>query len=241
MILACHQPNFMPWSGLFFKALIADEIVLLDDVQFPLGGSWVNRNRLKNDQGELWLTVPVWKRGRSLQRLDAVEICYDEAWQKKHILSLEHAYKHAPYWEEHGGFFRQIYGERWRRLLELNLAIIDYLRLHLGIDRPSLLSSAFAVTSKGSERLADICRAVGATAYLTIASSKKYLKEEVFHRSGIQLLYYTFEPPVYPQLWGEFRANLSVVDLLLTCGPKSAHLIRPAGRLLPPRNPCFCP
>jgi len=51
--------------------------------------------------------VPVWKRGRSLQRIDAVEICYDESWQKKHLLSLEHAYKHAPYWEEHGGFFRE--------------------------------------------------------------------------------------------------------------------------------------
>ena len=75
MIIACHQPNFLPWPGLFFKALQADRLVLLDDVQFPLGGSWVNRNRLKNDQGELWLTVPVWKRGRSLQRIDHVEIC----------------------------------------------------------------------------------------------------------------------------------------------------------------------
>jgi hypothetical protein len=234
MILACHQPNFMPWSGLFFKALVADQFVLLDDVQFPLGGSWVNRNRLKNDQGELWLTVPVWKRGRSLQRIDAVEICHDEGWQKKHLLSLEHAYRHAPYWEEHGEFFREIYSEKWRRLLELNLAILDYLRLHMGIDRPFLLSSAFAVTSTGSERLADLCRAVGATAYLTVVSSKKFLHEEVFDRFGIQLLYYTFEAPVYPQLWGEFRANLSVVDLLLICGPKSTHLIRPAGRLIPP-------
>jgi hypothetical protein len=232
MILACHQPNFMPWSGLFFKALVADQFVLLDDVQFPLGGSWVNRNRLKNDQGELWLTVPVWKRGRSLQRIDAVEVCHDEGWQKKHLLSLEHAYKHAPYWEEHRGFFRQIYGEKWQRLLELNLVILGYLSRHIGIDRPFLLSSTFAVASTGSARLADLCRAVGATAYLTVVSSKKYLNEEVFHCSGIELLYYTFEPPVYPQLWGEFLANLSVVDLLLTCGPKSAHVIRPAGRLL---------
>jgi len=58
MVIACHQPNFMPWSGLFFKALVADQLVLLDDVQFPLGGSWVNRNRLKNDQGELCSPCP---------------------------------------------------------------------------------------------------------------------------------------------------------------------------------------
>lgn len=240
MIIACHQPNFMPWTGFFFKALTADRLVLLDDVQFPLGGSWVNRNRLKNDQGQLWLTVPVWKRGRSLQPIDTVEICSDENWQKKHLLSLEHAYKHAPYWEEYGGFFREIYGSRWQRLLELNLVILDYLRPHLGIARPFLLSSAFAVPTKGSERLVDLCRAIGADAYLTVLSSKKYLDEEVFHRHGIQLFYYTFEPPIYPQLWGPFLANLSAVDLLLTCGPKSAQLIRPAGRLLTSRGTRFC-
>jgi hypothetical protein len=96
MMIACHHPNFMPWPGLFFKGMQAEQLVLLDDVQFPLGGSWINRNRLKNDQGELWLTVPVWKRGRSFQRIDQVEICNDENWQKKHLFSLEHAYKHAP-------------------------------------------------------------------------------------------------------------------------------------------------
>jgi hypothetical protein len=234
MILACHQPNFMPWTGFFFKAMVADRLVLLDDAQFPLGGSWVNRNRLKNDQGELWLTVPVWKRGRSLQRIDAVEICFEENWQKKHLLSLEHAYKHAPYWEEHRGFFREIYERPWQRLLELNLAILDFLRHHLGIDRPFFLSSTFAVSGKGSERLVDLCRAVGANAYLTVLSSRKYLDETLFHRQGIRLVYYTYEPPVYPQLWGEFRANLSTIDLLLTCGAKSPHLIRPAGRIVSP-------
>jgi hypothetical protein len=234
MILACHQPNFMPWTGFFFKAMVADRFVLLDDAQFPLGGSWVNRNRLKNDQGELWLTVPVWKRGRSLQRIDAVEICFEENWQKKHLLSLEHAYKHAPYWEEHRGFFRDICERRWQRLLELNLAILDFLRHHLGIGRPFSLSSTFAVGSKGSERLVDLCRAVGANAYLTVLSSRKYLDEALFHRQGIRLVYYTYEPPVYPQLWGEFRANLSAIDLLLTCGAKSPHLIKPAGRIVSP-------
>jgi hypothetical protein len=51
MMIACHHPNFMPWPGLFFKGMQAEQLVLLDDVQFPLGGSWINRNRLKNDQG----------------------------------------------------------------------------------------------------------------------------------------------------------------------------------------------
>jgi hypothetical protein len=202
MMIACHHPNFMPWPGLFFKGMQAEQLVLLDDVQFPLGGSWINRNRLKNDQGELWLTVPVWKRGRSFQSIDQVEICNDGNWQKKHLFSLEHACKHAPYWDEHFRFFQEICSKQRQNLLELNLEILDYLRLALGIPQPFVRSSTFAIETSGSQRLVDICKALGA------------------------------EPPIYPQLWGDFIANLSVLDLILTCGPKSGGLIRQAGRLV---------
>lgn len=207
----------------------AEKLVLLDDVQFPLGGNWVNRNRLKNDQGELWLTVPVWKRGRSFQPIDKVEICNEENWQNKHFLSLEHAYKNAPYWDEHLRFFQEIYSKQRQNLLELNLKILDCLRLALGITQPFLRSSTLAIEAKGSQRLVDICKGVGARKYLTIASSHKFLDEELFRHHGIQLVYYKYEPPIYPQLWGDFIANLSVSDLILTCGPKSAGLIKKAG------------
>ncbi|MFP3870149.1 MAG: WbqC family protein [Syntrophobacteria bacterium] len=232
MMIACHQPNFMPWPGLFFKAFEADRLVLLDDVQFPLGGSWVNRNRLKNDQGEMWLTVPVWKRGRSGQRIDQVETCNEENWQKKHLLSLEHAYKHAPYRDDHLRFCREIYRRRWSKLLELNLVILDYLRDSLGLSRPFLCSSSLSIEAKGSRRLLAICQALGARKYLTVASSYKYLDQELFGAYGIQVVYYKYQPPIYPQLWGDFLANLSTFDLVLTCGSKSSEMIRQAGRLV---------
>ena len=68
MIITTHQPIFLPWPGFFAKALQADAMVLLDTVQFPIGRSWMTRNRLKSDQGELWLRVPVWKTGKGTQR-----------------------------------------------------------------------------------------------------------------------------------------------------------------------------
>ena len=222
----------MPWPGIFYKAMQAEKLVLLDDVQFPLGGSWVNRNRLKNDQGELWLTVPVWKRGRSFQPIDKVEICNEENWQNKHFLSLEHAYKNGPYWDQHFRFFQEIYRKQRQNLLGLNLKILDYLRLALGIAQPFLRSSTLAIEAKGSQRLVDICKGFGARKYLTIASSYKFLDEDLFRHHGIQIVYYKYEPPIYPQLWGDFIANLSVLDLILTCGPKSAGLIRKAGRIV---------
>ena len=32
MMIACHHPNFMPWPGIFYKAMQASQVVLLDDV-----------------------------------------------------------------------------------------------------------------------------------------------------------------------------------------------------------------
>lgn len=58
----------------------------------------------------------------------------------------------------------------------------------------------------------------------------KYLDLEKFRAGGIQLGFARFQPPVYPQLWGDFRYNLSVLDLLLNCGPKSLEIIA--------RSPC---
>jgi hypothetical protein len=41
----------------------------------------------------------------------------------------------------------------------------------------------------------------------------------------IELALRKFRPPVYPQLWGDFRYNLSTLDLLLNCGPKARDII----------------
>jgi hypothetical protein len=79
MVVTTHQPIFLPWPGFFYKALQVDALVLLDHVQFPQGRGWLHRNRLKSDQGDHWLRVPIRKGSRvpaalgrlSLQRLHA--------------------------------------------------------------------------------------------------------------------------------------------------------------------------
>ena len=45
MLVACHQPNFLPWLGFFAKLARSDRFVLLDDVQFPRTsrGTYTNR------------------------------------------------------------------------------------------------------------------------------------------------------------------------------------------------------
>jgi hypothetical protein len=58
---------------------------------------------------------------------------------------------------------------------------------------------------------------------------EKHLEPERFPASGITFSLPRFHPPIYPQLWGAFRYNLSALDLLVNCGPKSLDLIAQAG------------
>lgn len=109
MILSAYQPYFAPYPGFFYKALLSDIFVLMDCVQFPRGTTWVSRNRFKNDQGTLWLTVPVLKKGLGLQKINNVKIYYENNWNRKYLLSIKSAYSHAPYLNEHISFFEKIF------------------------------------------------------------------------------------------------------------------------------------
>ncbi len=223
--IACHQPNFMPWPGFFYKAIKADVLVLLDHVQFPLGTSWVSRNRLKNKGGVFWLTVPVWKKGRGIQSINEIEICNEKDWQRKHYLSLVHAYKNAPYFYEHLGFFKEIFNKKWKRLLDLNLVILKYLLNNLGIKGDIILSSSLKINAKGQELLIKICKRLSANCYVSLSTSKKYIDKDIFEMENIDVRFYPFKSIVYPQLWGDFIPNLSSIDLLLNCGNKALAII----------------
>ena len=230
MILSTHQPIYSPWLGFFFKMVCSDLLILLDDVQLPRGTTWVNRNRFKNHQGTLWLTVPIWKKGKGLQKIHEVEICFERNWQAKQFHSLEMAYAHAPYWNDHCLFLEKIYAQKNPSLLHLNLQIIEYLKNAFMITSPIQLSSPLNIAATGNERLIEICRAFKATTYLAQYEAKKYINEELFSQAGIRIQYFRFHHPVYPQLWGDFLSHLSAWDILFNCGPRNRNILSQAAK-----------
>jgi len=225
MIVACQQPYFLPWPGLFAKAMRADLLVLLDHVQFPLGSSWVSRNRIKTKDGQLWLSVPVLRKDRTFQTIQQVEIFNERGWSKKFSQRLAYAYQHAPYFEDHRPFFDHTFQSHWTHLVKLNLSILEYLRETLALRTPFQLSSALGITSTGTQMLVELCRKTKADTYLSSRAGHKYIDESMLRRAGIETRYVRYKPPAYPQLWGPFLPNLSVIDLLFNCGPKSRSII----------------
>jgi hypothetical protein len=239
MIVSANQPYFCPYPGFFYKASCCDVLVLLDEVQFPRGTTWITRNRFKNDQGFLWLTIPVWKKGLGLQHINQVRICREGRWPRKHLGSLKTAYAHAPYLEDHLAFLEDIFTSPRERLIDLNLAIIRYLMNSLKLSTRLVLLSELGIAARGTQLLVEISRAFGASTFLASGQARKHLDAPSFEADNIKLSSFAYEAPIYPQLWGDFLANLSTFDLLLNCGPKALDIILgkggegsgPAGRV----------
>ncbi len=225
MVISTNQPYFSPFTGFFYKAHLSDVFVILDTVQFPRGTTWINRNRFKNDQGSLWLTVPVWKKGLGLQRIDEVGICHEFRWVAKHQASLKTAYARAPYFADHMPFIEKTYQARFGKLLDLNLTILRYLFRQLRIYGEIKLLSELGIEATGNQLLVEICKCLGASTYLSQHAAGKYLDRALFQREGIELKFFKSPACVYPQLWGRFILDLSIFDLLFNCGPKAHEIL----------------
>lgn len=203
----------------------ADVFVLADDVQYTAHG-FINRNFIKSPKGKQWLTVPVITRGRGAQKINEARIDKDQDWRRKHWNSLQFNYKYAPYFDYYAEFFEQLYQKEWEFLVDLNIALIGFVRKALNIDCPIHLSSELSLASEKTERIIDMAKKTGCDQYLSGEGGKRYLDEALFKEAGIELIYSDFKHPIYHQQFFKFIPNLSIIDLLFNEGPGAEQLTK---------------
>ncbi len=226
MIVAVHQPQYLPWLGYIHKMIQADVFCYLDSVQYRKN-EWQNRNRIKTAQKWQWLTVPVCHRFP--QKITEVEINNRHKWKKKHLQALVTNYSKAPFFDNYFSAFEECFTRDWKWLSELNVFLIEHIRSFLGLQqKPTVLASRLALRDDPTDRLIDICKAVGADTYLSGQDGASYMDLDRFESSNIKAIFQKFNHPVYPQLYEEFQSHLSVMDLLFNCGPQSLAIIRKA-------------
>jgi hypothetical protein len=223
LIAAVHQPQYLPWLGYFDKIRRADIFCYLDDVQYKKN-DWQNRNRIKTAQGWQWLTVPV--RHRFPQKICDVAINNAVNWKKKHLHTLATNYSRAPFFKRFAPSFEEIYSQDWRFLADLNIALVESLKKTFRLDHlPAVKSSGLNLRRDPTDRLIDICRQLKADTYLSGPDGVIYMDLKRFKQYGIRVIVQEFVHPVYPQLFNDFRAQMSAVDLLFNCGPEGLEKI----------------
>lgn len=169
MKVTIHQPEHFPYLGFFQKMQASDLFVILDDVQYTKG-NFQNRNKFKNSNGiDEWFTIELMSHANKFN-INEVLVSTGIKWKSNIIKKLQSAFKTD---------FSFIYD--YDKLIDINIASINYCRDKLNITTPMIYSSTLNIKSTSSKRLADICNTLNASEYISGIGGKEYLDESLFN------------------------------------------------------------
>jgi len=219
MILTSHQPDFLPYMGVVYKAAMCDTLVFSDDVLYSKKGMH-NWNRIKAPGAAQRLTIPV--HAHHNLRLCEVTVSDVRRSLTMAIKTIDQNYRKAPHYDEGASILSEIIrlSERQRLdMTELNLSLTLPILERFGI-RPTVLvaSEDLHLAGQKDERIFQMCEELGADTYISGTGAADYHRPEEFQLRGIDLIYSEYRPPVYPQLHGPFIGNLSMIDYIFNCG-----------------------
>ena len=224
--IAISQSNYIPWKGYFDLIASVDEFILYDDMQYTKR-DWRNRNVIKTHTGVKWLTIPVATKGKFSQSIRETLIVGKD-WASLHWKNIESNYKKAAHYDAVATWLRPAYLElQLMGLSEINRIFINEICDYLAIKTQIKNSWDYLIDGDKSEWLANLCHQAGGTCYLSGPAARNYLDIEAFAKKGIQVEWFNYQNyPVYPQLWGPFVHEVSIVDLLLNCGETSREYMK---------------
>lgn len=223
--VAILQSNYIPWKGYFDLINSCDIFVLYDDMQYTKN-DWRNRNKVQTKQGLIWLTIPVRQEALS-QRINETKIS-DTRWNRKHWKTITHNYTKAKYFKDYKDLFEDLYLSMQKELLsEVNYRFIVAINKIMSIDTVIKKSSEFNLVQGKSERLLDICKTLGADAYLSGPAAMDYLDVQLFQQEGISVEWMNYDNyPVYEQLHQPFEHGVSILDLIFNEGSESKKYMK---------------
>jgi len=232
MLVAIHQPNFLPWLGWFDKLARADVFILLDTVAHQHTGSdYTNRVRILAQGEPRWITIPVIRGRAERSRIDRLRVAGNGVWRRKLRATIEQSYAKARFFDDAMTIVDSALGAETELLCEVNLIALGAIAAALGLGsrrmlRASAIAAGDAAEITGTDRLVALVRAVGGDAYLAGHGADSYQEDEKFAAAGIAVEYQRYAAPPYRQLRsGPFMPGLSAIDALMNLGGEAASLV----------------
>lgn len=228
MNVGIHQPDYIPWLGLFYKMYLSDVFIHLDDAQYSNEAAH-NFNVIKTPQGELRLKFPVEQHMGDL--INMVRPKYELKWREKHLRTMEMNYAKAKCFKEVFPELKDVFMVDYPNVAALNIAINEYIAGKFGIHPKFVLSSDLDIHTKREEKVIDLTLAVGGNCYISGTGARVYQEESHFTDKGIELRYLDYKPIEYPQLWKEFLPCMSALDYIFNCGYDFEYVIKEVEKL----------
>ena len=224
MVLTAHQTAAYAWLGLLHKIALADTFCLFDCVQMS-NDDWERRQYIKTANGTVLLTVPLQSKGYRDKKLFELEIDNSQNWRKKHWDTIRFSYKKAKFFPEYEPFFNDFFKRDWQYLTQFNEHFLLWVLSVLKIDVEYCRASDLHFEGTKSDLVLDMCKKLNADMYIFGEQGVNYADRESFEQAGIKLYFQKYNHPIYPQLWGEFKPYMSVIDLLMNTGPATKGII----------------
>lgn len=232
MIITIHQPEHLPWLGLFNKIAKAEKYVILDSVQYEKN-YFQNRNRILGTNGVQWISIPVSNKGHMDGSIATTKIADDpknSKWAQKYLQTIRMSYGKYPYFNEVFPLLEEAINTPTEYFADINIRIIKNFCEQLDIHPEYVLSSSLDLQGLKSDLILAICQKCGATTYIAGPSGRDYLDMGSFADSGIRVVFNDYHHPVYPQRKNEdFVSHLSALDLFMNVGFAEAKKIIMSG------------
>ncbi len=223
--IAVLQSNYIPWKGYFDIMHDVDVFLLYDEVQYTKN-DWRNRNKIVTPHGTKWLTLPCgYNFNKSIK-----DVYFNDQidWQTAHFGAIKRNYSGAPHFKKYIDFFEHVYMERkWQYLHELNRFLITHIAQEfLGITTVLDDSENFFSEGVKQAKLLSLLKSVGTDIYVSGPSAQDYIDVDEFELEGIKVIFKDYSDyPEYPQLYGNFDHNVSIIDLLFNTGDDAPYFI----------------
>lgn len=220
MILTSHQPNFLPYMGVFYKFYKSDVIVISDDVLYSKKGMH-NWNYIRVKDGVQKITVPV--NAHQNTKLCDVTIAEPIKSIPKVIRTLREGYSKTLHFND-GNILLNIIEEMVRDrvfLADFNVEIIRYILNRMGIEKTIIIADKdLHLYGNKDDRILSMCKKTGVDTYYSGIGAKSYHENYRYSEEGIKLIYSDYQPVLYKQKYEPFIPNMSVIDYIFSQGYK---------------------
>ena len=241
MKLAIMQPYFFPYIGYFQVIHAVDKYLLHGGLPYLKKG-WVNRNRILGPDGKPAYVNAEIRARSSHTRIDDIQLVPSRHWREKVLRAVSFNYRNSPFFKDVYAVVETAIATDTHRLSDLNrrsiLAVCDYLGIRTAIetaekrytaleDRLSEPHGAMNAQLPGDRpgaparkvaRILEICRQEGADTFVNAIGGRALYDKAEFRRNGVDLFFVEMQPFVYPQRAGPFVPDLSIIDVLMSCG-----------------------
>jgi hypothetical protein len=229
MKVAIMQPYFFPYIGYFSLIKQTDLFILLDEVQFMRHG-WIERNRiLKQNDGWLYIKVPLVKES-SYCKISSIKIDNTQDWKNKIRSQLQPYKKVAKYYTEVKNIVEEIFENEYDSITQLNLLstkrICDYLNISTPIDSFSDSNIEIQAPKAPDEWALNICTSLkNVSEYWNPIGGKEFFDVKKYKDANIQVKFLKHHLPEYSQNRGTFLPGLSIIDVLMFNSVEDANIM----------------